>query len=142
MRPGLRPRHRPRHRWSGSTTRPLNRHPLSADLPAMPAGEFGALVDDIKTHGQRVPVTVFEGQVLDGWHRYRARLELGLSPTLEEFTGTVKKAAAVVVSLNVRRRHLDTGQIAVFTAESGHPWLFVLAQSPTTRGATPPIRRP
>jgi ParB-like nuclease domain len=128
MRSRLRPRQRPRRRWRGSTMRTLKRHPLSADLPAMPAGEFAALVDDIKAHGQRVPVTVFEGQVLDGWHRYRACVELGLSPTLEKFTGTVKKAAAFVVSLNVRRRHLDTGQIAVFTAEHLLPHLEAVAR--------------
>jgi hypothetical protein len=99
------------------TTTTLSQHPISAAFPAMPEDEFAALVTDIKTRGQRLPITVYEGQVLDGWHRYRACRELGLTPTVVEFTGSVEEAVGLVISLNARRRHLDTGQLALFTLE-------------------------
>jgi len=92
-------------------------HPISAAFPAMPDVEFAALVEDIKAGSLRVPITLYEGQVLDGWHRARACRALGIAPTTVEFTGTIEEAAAFVVSLNARRRHLDTGQLALFTVE-------------------------
>jgi hypothetical protein len=55
--------------------------------------------------------------VLDGWHRYRACLQAGVQPRVTEFKGTIEEATASVVSANVRRLHLDTGQLALFTVE-------------------------
>jgi hypothetical protein len=55
----------------------LTQHPLSAAFPAMSADDFAALVEDIKVNGQREPVIVFEGMVLDGWHRYSACVAAG-----------------------------------------------------------------
>ena len=59
-------------------------HPLSAAFPAMSDEDFQALKDDIEVNGQREPVMIFEGMVLDGWHRYRACIDLGLDP--QQFT--------------------------------------------------------
>jgi hypothetical protein len=83
----------------------------------MPDSEFTMLVQDMKLHGQRLPITLYEGQVLEGWHRYRACGALGIEAETKTFTGTLEEAVAFVVSLNVRRRHLDTGQLALFTVE-------------------------
>jgi hypothetical protein len=103
----------PVSRPSGSYTQ----HPLSARFPKLSDVEFVALVEDIQVHDQRVPITLYEGQVLDGWHRYLACLELGLPPRTDEFTGTIEEAQALAFSLNARRRHLNTGQLALLTAE-------------------------
>jgi hypothetical protein len=104
---------RPASRPSGSYTQ----HPLSARFPNITGAEFAALMNDIQDHGQRVPITLFQGQVLDGWHRYLACRELGLEPTTTDFPGTIEEAQAFVFSLNARRRHLDTGQLALLTVE-------------------------
>jgi hypothetical protein len=95
----------------------------------MPAAEFTALVEDIRTHGLRVPIVLYGGQVLDGWHRYRACRELGLEPATGEFAGSTVEAVAFVVSMNARRRHLDTGQLALWTVESLLPQFEAEAQA-------------
>ncbi len=93
----------------------LSQHPISAVFPAMTEEEFTDLVKDMKAHRQRLPITVYDDQVLDGWHRYRACVELGITPQLEEFTGT--DPVAYVLSLNLKRRHLTQSQRAMIAAE-------------------------
>jgi hypothetical protein len=77
--------------------------------------DFTALVNDIKAHGQQLPIVVYENQVLDGWHRYKACQQLGITPTLEDFTGT--DPLTFVLSLNLQRRHLTESQRAMVAAE-------------------------
>ena len=86
----------------------LTQHPLSAAFPAMSPVDLSALTDDIATHGLRQPVVTFEGQVLDGWHRYQACLHAEVKPALVEFTGD--DPVAFVLSLNLSRRHLTESQ--------------------------------
>lgn len=89
----------------------LKQHPLSAAFPAMSAEDLAALVSDIKANGQREPVMVHEGMVLDGWHRYRACLQLGVKP--QQFTFPADKdPVAFVLSHNLHRRHLTPSQRA------------------------------
>lgn len=63
------------------------RHPLSASWPDMADEDFTALKDSISYSGLLEPITLFDGQILDGWHRYGACLETGMEPRFEEFTG-------------------------------------------------------
>jgi hypothetical protein len=95
----------------------LTQHPISAVYPAMTDAEFTALVDHIKVKGQQLAITVYDGQVLDGWHRYRACQQLGIIPTTTEFTGTVAEAVDHVVGLNECRRHLTPSQRAMVAAK-------------------------
>jgi hypothetical protein len=88
----------------------LTQHPLSAAFPAMSADDFQALKDDIEVNGQREPVMLYEGMVLDGWHRYRACVELGLKP--QQFTFGDTDPVAFVKSQNLHRRHLTASQRA------------------------------
>ncbi len=78
----------------------------------MTAEEFAALKEDIRLHGQREPCWTHEGQIIDGRNRYRACLELGIEPHLQEWggEGTVVEFA---LSRNLHRRHLSSGQKAV-----------------------------
>ena len=89
----------------------LTQHPLSAAFPAMSADDFQALKDDIESNGQREPVIVLDGMVLDGWHRYRACTELGLKVTQFTFPAT-DDPVAFVLSHNLHRRHLTASQRA------------------------------
>jgi len=76
----------------------------------MSTADFSALVDDVATHGLRQSVVTYEGQVLDGWHRYRACLECGARPVFVEYDGD--DPVAYVLSLNLSRRHLSGSQRA------------------------------
>lgn len=90
----------------------LKQHPLSAAFPAMSAEDFAALVEDIKANGQREPIMVFDGMVLDGWHRYNACEQLGMKAQTFTFPAD-KDPVAFVKSHNLHRRHLTASQRAL-----------------------------
>lgn len=85
-------------------------HPLSAAFPSMDKGDYSALVADIRQHGQRDMATIYDGMVIDGWHRYSACEELEIPCRFEEFTGV--DAVAFVRSKNQHRRHYQKSQQA------------------------------
>lgn len=87
-------------------------HPLSAAFPAMSMLEQMDLASDILAHGLRSPIVLFDNQVLDGWHRYRACLSSGAAPRFVQFPEG-EDPVAFVRSQNYHRRHLDSGQKAV-----------------------------
>lgn len=86
-------------------------HPLAEIFPLLEGPEFTSLVDDIAEHGQRELIVLFDGQILDGRNRYRACNEAGVEPKFAAYDGD--DPAAFVVSLNLRRRHLDESQRAM-----------------------------
>lgn len=94
-------------------------HPLSSAYPSMTDVEFAALVEDIRAHGQRDPVTLFDGMVLDGWHRYQACNEVGVACRTIAFDGS--DPAAFVISKNSHRRQLTESQRAA-TIVAVHEW--------------------
>jgi len=62
----------------------LKQHELSAAYPSMQAHEYEALKDSILDIGVQNPITLFEGQIIDGWNRYKAANELGMAcPTVD-----------------------------------------------------------
>ena len=85
-------------------------HPLSAIFPPLPDDELEALAADIKKHGLRQPIIMFEGQVLDGWHRYLACKIAGVRAVERSYDGT--NPVAFVKSANWHRRHLSESQRA------------------------------
>lgn len=105
----------------------MEAHVLSEFLPAMADAEFEAFRQDIKANGLRVPITLFEGKVLDGRHRLRACEESGVNPRFVEFSGTEEEAARLVGSLNMQRRNLTKGQLG-FAAGKLKEWFAVRAK--------------
>jgi uncharacterized small protein (DUF1192 family) len=87
-----------------------SQHPLSAAFPAMDSETFRALVEDVRSHGQRDTATLCGGMVIDGWHRYKACQELSIPCRFEEFSGL--DAVAFVRSKNQHRRHYQKSQQA------------------------------
>lgn len=82
----------------------FTQHELSATFPAMGADDFQALKDSIENIGVQNPITLFDGMVIDGWHRYTAAMELGMDcPTVE--LGDVDPVDFVRAQ-NKARRHL------------------------------------
>jgi len=92
-------------------------HPLCSIFPPMSDEEFERLRDDIAKHGQRQPILLFDGQILDGRHRHDACLLLKIEPKFETFHGTFDEAESLVLSLNLARRHLDTSQRSSIAAK-------------------------
>jgi ParB-like chromosome segregation protein Spo0J len=87
-------------------------HPAAEIFPMMAGADFEALVDDIRQHRQREPIVVHDGLILDGRNRYQACLQLGIEPLTAEWDGT-GTPEAFVISMNIHRRHLGSGQRAM-----------------------------
>lgn len=95
----IRPRHDPLE---------LQPHPLAELFPLPAVADLKSLIDDIRGHGQQVPITLHEGKILDGRSRYRACRMLGVEPAVIQYDGA--DPAAFVLSMNLHRRHLTTAQ--------------------------------
>lgn len=90
-------------------------HPWCEIFPVMSDEELDTLAADITEHGQRHPILRFDGAVVDGRNRVLACERAGVEPIFEDLPrGTSPKA--LVRSLNLLRRHLDTSQRAMVAA--------------------------
>ena len=87
----------------------LKQHPLGQLLPGMNAEEYEYAKADIQKYGQRDAIILLDGQVLDGWHRYRICLDLNIEPKVKTL-GKKADALAEVISRNLARRQLSPGQ--------------------------------
>ena len=86
-------------------------HPLSAAFPRMADDEFQELKDSIETSGVLNPISLLDGMVLDGWHRYSAATELGMNcPAVE--LGDDIDPRDFVLAQNKARRNLTASQRA------------------------------
>jgi hypothetical protein len=91
----------------------FTRHPLSALFAQFDMGdtEIAALAADITANGQVVPIVTTEGQILDGWNRYRACFLANIEPITEELPDG-RDAWAYVCAVNMLRRSLTPKQKA------------------------------
>ena len=86
-------------------------HPAAELFPMMNAAALQELADDIREHGQREPVILFDGAVLDGRNRLRACEMAGVEPRFVT-RDDVGDPIDFVLSLNKHRRHLEPQQLA------------------------------
>jgi hypothetical protein len=91
-------------------------HPYSEVFPLIEGTDFDALVADIKEHGQREPIWMYDGKILDGRNRFLACQKAKLTPKRREFKGDDAAALAFVISANVQRRHMTFEQRALAAA--------------------------
>ena len=89
-------------------------HPLSAAFPPMTPEEFQSLQSSINENGVLNPITIYEGMVLDGWHRYQAALELGMDCPEAELEDWIDPKDFVLAQ-NKNRRHITAAQLAMAT---------------------------
>ena len=99
---------------------PLTQHEFGKIFPLMTENEFNDLVENIKKNGfhDDARIVMYEGKVLDGWHRYLALLVLGIfDPTLHCIEYERNDPVVYVVSKNKIRRQLDKSQSAMVAAK-------------------------
>ena len=108
---------RPSEKTASPSEYPI--HPAARIFPKLPKDEFKDLVDNIRQFGQLEPITLLDGRVLDGRHRYNACRRLKIEPWVEEWDAKLpdvesKEVAAwhYVASKNLMRRHLEPSQRA------------------------------
>lgn len=90
-------------------------HPLANIFPLIEGAEFKALVADVKENGVHEPIVLLDGMILDGRNRYRAAAVNSVEFETVEYRGD--DPLGYVVSLNLRRRHLDESQRGVVAAK-------------------------
>jgi len=82
----------------------------------MKSAVFAALVDDIRKHGQLVPIVIRGDEVIDGRKRLAACQELGIEPRVVNLA-TDEDAEARAISLNLLRTHYSVSQRAMLAAK-------------------------
>ena len=93
------------------STRPAP-HPICLLVPSADEDELQDLTDDIRAHGLIDPIVLFEGMILDGRNRAAACERAGVAPRYVHFGGGREDALILVISHNLKRRHLTKQAIA------------------------------
>ena len=98
------------------TMRAFTDHPIAAIFPLLDESKLAELTADIKDHGLKCDITLYENKILDGRNRYRACLNAGVLPTFVAYAGD--DPVGHVLSLNLHRRHLTASQLSMVGNET------------------------
>jgi ParB-like chromosome segregation protein Spo0J len=93
------------------TARPVP-HPICLLTPSADEDELHDLTDDSRAHGLIDPIVLFEGMILDGRNRAAACERAGVAPRYVQFGGGREDALILVISHNLKRRHLTKQAVA------------------------------
>lgn len=98
----------------------METHPAAGVFPLLEGSDFEALREDIRKRGQLEPCITWVDEtdtewLLDGRNRSRACADLGIEPSVRRVECPPSDVVALVVSLNLRRRHLTPTQLAAVT---------------------------
>lgn len=111
-------------------------HPICLLIPAAAEDELQELTDDIRAHGLLDPIVLFEGMILDGRSRAAACERAGVAPRYAHFSGGREDALILVISHNLKRRHLTKQAIAdALVAAEDFNLHYRLAEPGTREGA-------
>jgi hypothetical protein len=89
-------------------------HPAADLFPMMSDAELMMLGVDMAEHGQREPIILYHGQILDGRNRHRACVLMGIEPWLRD--ELPPDPYAFVATANLHRRHLSEEQRGMIAA--------------------------
>lgn len=76
------------------------------------------LAEDIKANGQKVPIELYGGKILDGRRRWLACQIAGIEPDTINVDSAIDDPVAHVLSLNLHRRHLTVSQASMCAARA------------------------
>jgi hypothetical protein len=96
-------------------------HPIVFVPPPMRGADYKALMESIRRVGLKVRILTWQGAIIDGLHRLRACMALGITPAFVEWDGE-GSLAGQVAALNGPRRHSTPSLKAVMAVEL-LPWL-------------------
>lgn len=95
----------------------MEHHPVADLFPMLPEDELKDLAADIAERGLLQPIVLDkDGRILDGRNRYAACELASVEPEFETYDGDDPDGYALAV--NIARRHLTKGQIAMVTARA------------------------
>ena len=96
----------------------MERHELSSLFGDMTELEFSELKSDIEQNGFAQPVIyVYEGKILDGWHRYQVAVNLEKVSELNFTTlDGIQNPLVFAMGINYFRRHMNESHRAVVKA--------------------------
>jgi hypothetical protein len=87
-------------------------HPLCEIFPMLEGAEMDSLREDIRINGQFEPITLHrDGRILDDKIRYRACVELGITPITRTYEGD--NPLGFVMSCNMHRQGFSESQRAL-----------------------------
>jgi hypothetical protein len=87
-------------------------HPICLLIPSADEYELQELTEDVRAHGLIDPIVLFEGMILDGRNRAAACERGQVAPRYVQFGGGREDALILVISHNLKRRHLTKQAIA------------------------------
>lgn len=106
------------HTTTISTDATMKIHPVCNVLPKMTADDFARLEADIKANGVREPGKVYQGFLVDGYHRYMICEKHGIEfPTVELVLPPGASLVEHCVAINLNRRHLTQSQKAAVATD-------------------------
>lgn len=89
-------------------------HEYANLFPMLHGDALDALREDIREHGVRDPIIMYQGAILDGRNRFTCARDLGIEAPSVEFEG--RDPLSFVISHNLHRRHLTESQRASIAA--------------------------
>jgi len=93
-------------------------HPIADLFPMLSDEDIATLARDIRARGLLVPILLDDlGRILDGRNRLAACTIAGIPPRYAHHSGADPVGDALALNLN--RRHLSKGQIAMIVAANG-----------------------
>lgn len=81
-------------------------HEVANIFPMMNEEQYAVLLNSIKKKGQKIPIWVYQGKIIDGRNRYKACQELGIKPKIQEWDGD-GSLVEFIMALNLERRDLS-----------------------------------
>lgn len=97
---------------------PINWHEAANLFPILSGQELQELAADIKENGLINPVVLLDEKVLDGRNRLLACKKSEVSPVFTHFVQNGVSPVQLVISMNLKRRHLSNGQRAAVAVEA------------------------
>lgn len=95
----------------------MEAHPYANIFPMLGQSELRELADDIKAYGLRHAIVIDKSRrIIDGRNRFAACEIADVEPKFETFDGDDRQILERIVSLNIKRRHLDESQRAMVAA--------------------------
>ncbi len=105
----------------------LEIHPKADLMPMQTPEEFLALCEDIQKNGLQEPIILCNDKIIDGRNRYQACIKLNIPITVKKVNlSNESDIQNYVISQNISRRHLNSGQRAVIALNE---WDKVEAES-------------